>query len=315
LGNVPIKFFEQLSLINPQHLPFEINNLPDTFTEFRKQVEKDSKIRSPFNIPSHLPSFPEIDAEGEIGVLEEFINSTDSKDPRSSFKFQGGESEGLKRLHDYIWKRRLISRYKNTRNGMIGESYSSKFSPWLAVGSLSPRQIYNEIKRFERSEVKNISTYWLIFELLWRDYFRFVAMKYGNKIFKKGGIKNLHRNYSNDHSLFSRWLNGETGDDFVDANMIELNTTGYMSNRGRQNAASYLVHDLGIDWRWGAAYFESKLIDYDVCSNWGNWMYIAGVGNDPRPNRKFNTHFQAKKYDPNRKYRELWLSNQLIYDF
>lgn len=312
LGDIPIKFFEQISLISPLHLPFEISELPDTFSEFRKRVEKDAKIRSPFNVPSLLPPFPKINLKDDISDLENIVASSNLVDPRSAFKFRGGEKEGLNRLDDYIWKRRLISHYKYTRNGMIGEAYSSKFSPWLALGALSPRQLYNEVKRFERIEVKNISTYWMVFELLWRDYFRFVAIKYGDKIFLKKGIKNVTRKYSNDKMIFSKWMNGETGNDFVDANMNELNTTGFMSNRGRQNVASYLVNDLGIDWRWGASYFESRLIDYDVCSNWGNWMYIAGVGNDPRPNRKFNTQIQAKKYDSNGRFRELWLEEQLI---
>ena len=79
--------------------------------------------------------------------------------------------------------------------------------------------------------------------------------------------------------------------------MRELNATGFMSNRGRQIVASFLVNDLGIDWTWGASYFESQLVDYDVCSNWGNWMYVGGVGNDPRENRYFNILRQASNYD------------------
>jgi deoxyribodipyrimidine photo-lyase len=80
-----------------------------------------------------------------------------------------------------------------------------------------------------------------------------------------------------------------------------------MSNRGRQNVASYLCHDLGIDWRYGAAYFEEQLIDYDPASNWGNWAYVAGVGNDPREDRRFNPQKQAADYDPKKTYRNLWL--------
>lgn len=104
-----------------------------------------------------------------------------------------------------------------------------------------------------------------------------------------------------------KWIEGETGDDFVDANMIELKTTGFMSNRGRQNVASYLVHKLNLDWRVGAAWFESMLIDYDVTSNYGNWIYAAGVGNDPR-DRVFNTKKQAGMYDKSGAYRKLWLA-------
>ena len=89
--------------------------------------------------------------------------------------------------------------------------------------------------------------------------------------------------------------------------MMELNLTGFMSNRGRQNVASYLCHDLKLDWRYGAAYFEEQLIDYDVSSNWGNWAYIAGVGNNPRGVSVFNLNKQADDYDKNKSYRNLWL--------
>jgi len=85
-----------------------------------------------------------------------------------------------------------------------------------------------------------------------------------------------------------------------------LSETGFMSNRGRQNVASYLIHDMGIDWRAGAAHFENQLIDYDPASNYGNWLYLAGKGNDPRPFRKFDTVFQANRYDPEKKFTSTW---------
>jgi deoxyribodipyrimidine photo-lyase len=89
--------------------------------------------------------------------------------------------------------------------------------------------------------------------------------------------------------------------------MKELLQTGWMSNRGRQNVASYWIHDLNMDWRPAAAWFEHQLIDYDVYSNYGNWIYLAGVGNDPRPNRKFNIKKQAEQYDPQGEYVRKWL--------
>ena len=114
-----------------------------------------------------------------------------------------------------------------------------------------------------------------------------------------------------DREKFFQWTSGQTGDPFVDANMKELNQTGWMSNRGRQNVASYLVHDLGVDWRWGAAYFESMLIDYDVHSNYGNWLYVSGLGTGPK-NKKFDTRLQAKMYDEKGKYQNLWLQTTLF---
>ncbi|MDB9956367.1 DASH family cryptochrome, partial [Flavobacteriaceae bacterium] len=167
------------------------------------------------------------------------------------------------------------------------------------------------VKKFEEQETKNQSTYWLIFELIWRDYFKYISIKHGDSIFKIGGI--LHKNYSwsENKKTIQEWIDGETKDDFVNANMIELKKTGWMSNRGRQNVASYFAKELKLDWRIGAAYFEAILLDYDVHSNYGNWMYVSGVGNDPR-DRKFNTQLQAARYDPSHLFRKRWLQQTLF---
>jgi deoxyribodipyrimidine photo-lyase len=229
-------------------------------------------------------------------------------DDRAVLPFTGGENEASKRLQHYFWETENISTYKETRNGLLGADYSSKFSPWLANGSLSPRTIYWELKQFEREITSNQSTYWLFFELLWRDFFRYVSLKFGRRLFLKNGLKDEERRFYFNKNKFEHWRTGNTGKPFVDANMRELLHSGYMSNRGRQNVASYLVHDMGLDWRAGAAWFESQLIDYDPCSNYGNWLYVSGLGNDPRPNRKFNVQRQANMYDPEGKYVETWLN-------
>jgi deoxyribodipyrimidine photo-lyase len=144
-------------------------------------------------------------------------------------------------------------------------------------------------------------------ELLWREYFQWVAYRAGSRLFSKKGSREQAPRAGFNARAFQRWVEGQTGDDFVNAGMRELAETGYSSNRARQNLASYLIHDLGIDWRYGAAYFESQLLDYDPASNWANWAYLAGVGNDPRPVRRFNTVKQAQDYDANRAFRQAWL--------
>lgn len=189
---------------------------------------------------------------------------------------------------------------------MLGEAYSSKLSPWLALGNVSPRLIYSEVKRYEAIRgIANKSTYWLIFELVWRDFFRFICSKYGSKIFFPGGAKGLKTNWSLDRDKIERWKNGKTGKPLVDANMRELKATGFMSNRGRQNVASYLVLDLNIDWRVGADYFESYLLDHDVYSNYGNWNAAACLFGG-RVN-KFNITKQSKDYDPRGEYIKYWV--------
>lgn len=304
---IKTRSFWQHTLFHIEDLPFPIGQTPEVFTQFRKECEKFCKVRLHASTPNSI-NFPKIEIEkGQIPALSEFGLEEPEDTGRGVLMYKGGEQEGLRRLQTYFWNLDCLKDYKNTRNGLLGANYSSKFSPWLALGCLSPRQIYWEVKRYEKERVKNDSTYWLVFELIWRDYFRFIAKKHGNKIFQLKGIKPFTDRWRRDESLFWKWANGHTGIPFVDANMRELNATGFMSNRGRQNVASFLVNDLGIDWRWGAAYFESKLIDYDVCSNWCNWMYVAGVGNDPRENRYFNILKQSSNYDKKGDYVRHWI--------
>jgi len=221
---------------------------------------------------------------------------------------KGGESQALNQLQFYLWDSDLIRDYKETRNQLLGREFSSKLSTYLSQGCLSPKVIYSEVKKYEAEKGANDSTYWLIFELIWRDFFRFMGKKHGNKIFLKSGIKEQLNDVLYDNKvLFDKWKNGLTGIPFVDANMRELNQTGFMSNRGRQNVASFLVKDMKINWLMGAEFFESQLIDYDPCSNYGNWNYIAGVGSDPRSDRYFNIPLQVKKYDSQAKYIKHWL--------
>ncbi|XP_064818036.1 cryptochrome DASH-like [Oncorhynchus masou masou] len=153
-----------------------------------------------------------------------------------------------------------VATYKETRNGLIGLDYSTKFSPWLAIGCISPRYIYQQIKKYESERTANQSTYWVVFELLWRDYFKFVGAKYGDRLFDIKGLQDKSIPWKKDMNLFNAWKEGRTGVPFVDANMRELALTGFMSNRGRQNVASFLTKDLGLDWRMGAEWFHYLLV-------------------------------------------------------
>lgn len=306
--NCTLETFSTSTLYHAVDLPFSIKDIPDVFTNFRKKVEKEATIRTIFDSPKEIksPKIKPLDLPNlpQLG-LKEIV-----KDDRQCLNFIGGEDEGYKRLHYYFTETKLISTYKESRNGLIGANYSTKFSPWLAQGCLSPREIYYQLKKYEEMNGDNESTYWLVFELLWRDYFRFMMKKYNHNFFSHSGIKNEEIELKPHHPKdLKKWIDGKTGINFIDANMIELKLTGFMSNRGRQNVASYLINDLKIDWRYGAAYFEQQLIDYDVCSNWGNWAYLAGVGNDPRTNRYFNITKQANDYDANLEFRNLWLKN------
>ena len=301
-----IETFSTSTLYSAEDLPFSIKDIPDVFTVFRKKTEQEATVKKALPKPTAINS-PEI-PKMILHTIEELNLEFSAIESRAALQFTGGETEAIKRLEHYFFETKSLSIYKETRNGMVGADYSSKFSAWLALGSISPRYIYQEIRKYENENGANESTYWLIFELLWRDFFRFMFKKHQTKFFLYSGIKTENENSKSlNEKLLSQWINGATPSDFINANMIELQKTGFMSNRGRQNVASYFCNELHLDWRFGAAYFEETLIDYDVCSNWGNWAYLAGVGNDPRTHRFFNIEKQANVYDKNKTFRDLWL--------
>ena len=295
------------TLYHPDDLPFPVEKLPEIFTQFRKQVERHSTVYDAFPAPKQLSPLPAGIEPSNVPTLFELGVKEPVYDNRAVLAFQGGETAGMKRLQHYVWDADCLQVYKQTRNGMLGSDYSSKFSPWLSLGCLSPRLIYQAVQAYENERVKNDSTYWLVFELLWRDYFHFVCAKHGDRVFHVSGLRGLTIDWQQDWERFNAWCEGNTGYPLVDANMRELAATGFMSNRGRQNVASFLTKNLGVDWRMGAEWFESWLVDYDVCSNWGNWNYTAGVGNDARGFRYFNIPKQAKDYDPQGQYVKHWL--------
>jgi deoxyribodipyrimidine photo-lyase len=313
-----LRCVEGQTMYAPDRTPFGagFEEMPDVFTNVRKTLEKTGTIVAPVPAPKQLPPPPDRRAEpAGIRLFEsalELFSDAGVKqaepDSRAAFRSRGGEEAAFERLQHYFWDTDALARYKYTRNGLLGADYSSKISAWLANGSLSPRSVYAEVKRYERERKKNVSTYWLVFELTWRDYFNFLMRKYPRDSFRLHGPMRRRLDWTQDHDVFDAWREGRTGEPFIDANMKEIALTGYMSNRGRQNVASYLARDLGIDWRMGAQWFESLLIDYDPASNYGNWTYNTGVGTDPRLDRYFSPKRQAEKYDPKGEHRDLWLS-------
>lgn len=304
---IPVVTFWQSSMIDPSELPFEPQNMPDIFTEFRKQIElKNIEIKAFVQSPSKLPPLPNIRFESDINInFPKEIKDQKSSFPYTEDLFLGGEKTGLAHLENYLLKK-LPHSYKETRNKLFGIHFSTKFSPWLAIGCISAKYIAFKLKEFEDQFGANESSYWIWFELLWRDYFRFLHFKYGKSLYLKNGLNKNPTHINHNESKFEAWINGRTGNQLIDAGMRELFLTGYLSNRMRQIVASYLIYDLECDWRKGAQWFESQLIDYDVYSNHGNWLYIAGNGTDPRGGRRFNTTKQNLEHDPNDIYKNYW---------
>jgi len=291
---------ETLSLFHELDLPFMLEDLPDSFTQFRKQLEKPPQsYRTPVGEPVVLPPSP--------GLADDDRDACPPvPDVAGDARYEGGEAAGLAQLEAFLFGTNGIATYKETRNTLDDWSGSSRFSPWLANGSLSVRQVASEIARYEQEVVGNESTYWLYFELLWREYFYWYGLRHGARIFCRDGVKNRARAISFYPHRFRAWCDGSTEYPIVNACMNQLRETGYMSNRGRQLVASCFVHELGLDWRYGAAWFEEQLVDYDPASNYGNWQYLAGVGADPRRLRRFDLDKQTRQYDPDGAFIARW---------
>jgi len=318
----------------------QASEVEDVFTSYRKRVEplRDAPRRSlpaPKSLPPLAPSIPSQAAPFTIPTtLEDTITalkkpltaSSDLKNPPtypsnadSAHPFLGGSTPGHDRIKHLISSGSMSS-YKETRNGMLGQDFSTKLSAWLALGCITARQIHWYLVDFEDGKTdlgkvvaghgkgENKSTYAVRFELLWRDYMRLCARKFGPRLFRVEGFRNREYDWKHDGDKLKRWLEGTTGAGLIDASQRELFLTGYTSNRARQNVASYLSKHLDIDWRFGAEWYECCLIDYDVNSNWGNWQYNSGQGNDPRgESRVFNFVKQANDYDPDAAYIKTWV--------
>jgi len=304
------QFWGGQTLVHWDDCPYEtMSSFPNVYTQFRSKVEHKHNNGRELAVDRYVPEpatfkpTPSNVTTGDLPVVD--ANNT-SIDSRSAVPFVGGETAALQRL-SYYFKQKLPSSYKETRNGMLGADYSTKFSMWLATGSISARRIIKDLDRYEKNVESSRSTYWIWFELLWRDFFRYQGIKQGTKMFQLDGPQGKTKPWRNDAKQFEMWKQGKTGHPLVDANMVELKTTGFMSNRGRQIVASFLTKDMQLDWRLGGAYFEEVLIDYECGSNWGNWSYGAGVGCDPREDRYFSIPKQGSTYDGNADYMKTWL--------
>lgn len=327
-------------LISLDTLPFPLSEL-DTFTSFKNAVYANNILssvqthpaveewKSGVNLPSpdHLQKVDISDMTNtkqnilslwnklcdinEQPTWQYFDENCLVDDERSAlYGLIQGEGGAHLRLHQYLQVGvDTVSEYASRRNEMLGGGYSTKFGSYLAIGAMTSRQICNQLNIFQmqHSEYEE-SVNLLIFELLWRDFMRLYAWQVENKLFLLHGCQpvDTSRRWSRDQHRFLAWCEGRTGYPFIDACMKELVASGYCSNRGRQVVASFLINDLGLDWRLGASFFEAHLLDYDVCSNYGNWQYAAGVGRDPRSLRYFQPIKQAYLYDPEALFIRTW---------
>ena len=308
--NIRFHSIDTRTLYDQSTLPFAIETMPGGFSGVRGKLEKTEPC-APISTLKHLPSMPE--SASQLEQWPEISRkippkqlATDSPEHNS---FKGGERAGLAHLSAYL-SSGAASSYKQTRNALDGWSHSCKFSPWLATGSLSVRTVVADLKHYEAKHGANESSYWIYVELLWREYFQWYAMRHGSKLYQHGGANDTTLAYTHDSERIEQWIHGRTDYPLVNACMTELRLTGFMSNRGRQIVASCLVNELEQDWRFGAAYFEQVLIDYDAACNWGNWQYIAGAGPTTVQKRHFNLDKQSSQFDPKQRYTQYWLEQR-----
>lgn len=301
-----LKHFIGHTLYHKEDLPFPIKDIPDSFAVFKKKVERESTVRPCIATPEAV-STPDIADAGEIPTLAALGLEEPVDDPRSVYCFPGGETAGLQQLGMFLTPQ--SPQGGKTARKQAPDDYSSRLSPWIALGCVSLRRVYWEAVKNQPAHHHNA----MVLDLLWRDYFRFMFKKHGQRFIAPEGHQPETPVPGAAQDTFNSWKNGETGAPLVDAIMHELNATGYINNYSRQVAAWYLVHELNANWMDGAAYFEEKLIDYSPASNWGNWAFIAGV-NDARESRYAITAGPAAALETKSAYTDTWLSGREIAD-
>jgi len=217
--------------------------------------------------------------------------------PNNEILVRGGRTEALKRLKTAIAEQK---NYDEKRDFFIEKT--TFLSAYIKFGCVSIREVYSAFKKAFRL------THGLIRELLWREFFAHVLYAYPEVVGRSYQPRYRSIKWSNSKSQLEKWKQGKTGFPLVDACMRQLNTTGYMHNRGRMTVASFLVKTLLIDWRHGEKYFAQKLTDYDIASNNGNWQGISGTGVDMKPYyRDMNPWIQSAKFDNNAEFIKKWV--------
>ena len=202
-------------------------------------------------------------------------------------------------LQEFDLSSALIENYEAKRN-FPAQNGTSRIGVHLRFGTISIRKLV------QKAYAANNHTF--LSELIWREFFMQILWHFPHTINQSFKPKYDRIQWNNNSEDFERWKSGTTGYPLVDAGMRELNTSGYMHNRVRMLCASFLCKHLLIDWRWGEAYFASKLLDFELASNVGNWQWAAGSGVDAAPYfRIFNPESQIKKFDQRLAYISKWV--------
>ena len=272
----------------------------EMFTPFYKNCLKYHSVSKPSTTIIQLNKVIKV---GSLKDLDKYIS-------KSQKDIVGSRKKALNILK--LIKKGVFDNYKTNRDLINHPNSTTRLSAYLKFGCISIREAYYAIKS---KYGKNTD---LIRQLYWKEFYANITYHFSyvlNGMLKNKSNKSFKTKYddiewNNDYDNFKKWCNGETGFPIVDAGMNQLNKTGFMHNRLRMITASFLIKDLGIDWREGEKYFASKLIDYDPASNNGGWQWVAGTGTDASPYfRVFNPWRQSKEFDPDCKYIHYWVKD------
>jgi deoxyribodipyrimidine photo-lyase len=207
----------------------------------------------------------------------------------------GGEARARVRLA--TWCRGGVRRYAERHDAPALEG-TSRLSSYLHFGCVSPVEVGSCCPSSGTGEV-------FLRQLCWRDFHHQVTAAF--PAIAHTDYRPRRRRWRDDAELLEAWKAGRAGYPIIDAGMRQLAAQGWMHNRARLLTASFLAKDLGLDWRLGARHFLDLLVDGDIASNSGNWQWVAGTGNDTRPNRTFNPIRQALRFDPDGTYVRRWV--------
>lgn len=282
---INLRHFIGHTLYHKEDLPFPIKDIPDAFATFRKKTERESSIRPELGRPDAVRT-PEGMDRGRLPDLYDLGFGRADIEYAESLHFRGGEQVALQQMNAFLYG----------DQDSLGYSH---LSPYLAVGSLSPNTFYHAVKVAEHTVLDKKRVEQLILKLLWRDYYRFMFKKHGNQFFQVGGMTgNPPEIIGDDQKPFDRWKTGKTGHPIVDSSMKELNETGYITNHQRMIVATYLIHQLKVNWLKGAAWFEEKLLDYGPATNYGSWAHAAGVGSSMKDNKPVDIKKLSSRFYP-----------------
>ena len=290
--SVKIESFWNNTMYHINDLPFPIKELPDSFTDFKKNMT--FNVKKEFFTKSNNKSIK----------LDNSIKLNDIDIPEATIIIKGGEDAGWEQLKSFFYKTNNILKYNHERHNLTN---TWDLSPWLDFGCLSAKSIFYQIKMYEKSKQKNNSTYLYWLDMLLKDYYKFKSIKIGNDLFKQNGVTNKIYNYSNNKGSLQKWIDGQTGIPLIDAFMNQIKNTGLISNKGRLIVSSFLINDLNLDWTLGAEYFNKMLINSETSYNYGIMQYIAGLGSLTDNHIYFNPIKQAKILDKNCDYIKHWI--------